>query len=116
MCPGSCHHFGHNRARVTVLDEQVSLEAFIEGPKGVNQVVLSNSACPIPQNRVHYEQRNDFAIEIAGGRLDRRKQGWMVEQAQIASKPEDAGHCTTVDAPARDCTVAVQGRDWVGSS
>jgi hypothetical protein len=40
----------------------------------------------------------------------------MVEQAQIASKPEDAGHCTTVDAPARDCTVAVQGRDWVGSS
>ncbi len=82
--------------RVTVHDEQLTLDGGSEMVQGVDEVFLANRPGGFPQVRIDNEKRDDPTIASSSGRLDRRQQCGVVEQPEVTSKPQDGWHRLTV--------------------
>jgi hypothetical protein len=70
---------GNEIDRVTVHDEQLTLDGGSEMVQGVDEVFLAYRPGGFPQVRIDNEKRDDPTIAISSGGLDRRQQCGVVE-------------------------------------
>ena len=49
------HHLGEDRARITVSDQQVSIDRRAKGVERFDEIGLPDRACRLPQGRIHHE-------------------------------------------------------------
>jgi len=75
---GACN-VGNEIDRVTVHDEQLTLDGGAEMVQGVDEVFLANRPGGFPQVRIDNEKRDDPTIAISSGGLDRRQQCGVIE-------------------------------------